>query len=71
MLHTLDEIMTISEAAERYGMKVETLKNKLKPSIAGEDKLNHLIELGLIRKSKNTWLLTVQFMDNIKYKEEI
>ena len=61
--YLLTEIMTIPEAAERYGLNVETLKNKFKTSIAGAEKINDWVDQGLIRKSGKTWLITPDFVE--------
>ena len=65
MKYLLSEIMTIAEAAERYNVKQDTLKNKFKPSIVGQDKINTWISEGLIRQSGKTWLITSTFMEMI------
>lgn len=59
----LNEIMTIPEAAERYGVNIQTLKNYFKPSIVGQDIIDSRIAANLIRQSAKTWLLTPEFME--------
>lgn len=59
----LDEIMTITEAAERYGVNLQTLKNHFKPSIVGQEVIDNRKSAGLIRQSSKTWLLTSAFME--------
>lgn len=59
----INNYMTVSEAAERYGVKLETLKYHLKPSSPNEDKRKEWIEKGLIRQSGSTWILTTKFME--------
>jgi hypothetical protein len=60
---TLDEIMTISEAAEFYGMNVHTVKSKLKPSVVGQERIDEWVAQGLARRSGSTWILTHAFME--------
>lgn len=45
----IDAYMTISEAAYRWGIPQETIKNKLKPSIVGQESIDRMIEAGLIK----------------------
>jgi hypothetical protein len=60
--------MTPAEAAFRWGISVETLKNKLKPSITSEEEINRMIDRGLIKyftkpggKNKQ-WIISIQAM---------
>lgn len=62
--YTLEQIMTIPEAAERFGINVQTLKNKMKPSVVGQDRIDEWVTNGLIRQSSKTWLITVEFIEN-------
>lgn len=62
--YTLNEIMTIKEASERFNINQQTLKNKLKPSIIGQEKIEEWVSEGLIRQSSTTWLLTEKFIVN-------
>lgn len=62
MKYTLNEIMTIAEAAEKYNINIQTLKNKFKPSIVGPGRINEWIASGLIRQSGKTWLMTEEFI---------
>lgn len=62
--YTLDEIMTIKEAADRYDLNQQTLKNKLKPSVVGQEKIDEWVASGIIRQSSTTWLLTEKFIEN-------
>lgn len=62
--YTLDEIMTIKEASERFNINLQTMKNKLKPSIVGQERIDEWVSEGLIRQSGTTWLLTEKFIEN-------
>ena len=60
--YTLNQVLTISEAAERYDINLETLKSRLKPSVAGQDRLDQWQKQGVIKKSCKTWLITEDFL---------
>lgn len=46
----IDKYMTVAEAADRWGIPVETLKNKLKPSVASFwAQTEKMIEEGLLK----------------------
>lgn len=60
--YTLDEVFTVSEAAERYGLSVETVKSRVRTSSTRPERFESWLELGIVRKSGNTWLLTDDFM---------
>ncbi|MDA1920650.1 DNA-binding protein [Bacillus cereus group sp. BcHK140] len=46
----IDKYMTVNEAAERFNIPVETIKNRLKPSIKSfNSQLEKMIEEGLIK----------------------
>ena len=46
----LDKYMTVNEAAERFNIPVETIKNRLKPSIKSfNSQLEQMIEEGLVK----------------------
>lgn len=62
--YTLEQIMTIPEAAERFGINVQTLKNKMKPSVVGQERIDEWVADGLIRQSSKTWLITQEFIEN-------
>lgn len=66
--YTIDEIMTIAEVAEKYEINLERVKNKLKPSIVGQVKLDEWTTAGIIRKSAGVWLLTDNFVQKIIFK---
>lgn len=63
--YTLDQIMTIPEAAERFGINQQTLKNKMKPSIIGQERIDEWVAEGLIRQSSKTWLVTEKFIEKL------
>ena len=67
--YSLYEIMTMVEAAEKYGVNIHTLKNKFKPSVTKPEKIKAWIEAGLIRQSGKTWLITEKFMNDNYPKE--
>lgn len=56
----LHDVMTIKEAAERWGIGYETLRQALK-----RGKLDQQIKEGNIRKSKGVWLFTAAAMTEI------
>ena len=67
--YTLDQVLTIPEAAELYNINLQTLKNKMKPSVVGEDQIAEWTEKGLIRRSGRIWLITREFVE-LHYKIE-
>lgn len=52
----------MSEAAERYGINIDTIKSRVRTSSARPERFDSWLELGIIRKSGKTWLLTDDFM---------
>lgn len=49
-MREIDKYMTVNEAAERYGINVNTIKNRLKPSLPKYWKeTNEMIEEGLLK----------------------
>ncbi|HEY9571200.1 MAG TPA: helix-turn-helix domain-containing protein [Metalysinibacillus sp.] len=60
--YSIEEIFTMSEAAERYGINIDTIKSRVRTSSARPERFNSWLELGIIRKSGKTWLLTDDFM---------
>lgn len=67
-MKTINDYMTIAEAADRYGVNQQTLKNKLKPSVVGQDKIDGWVKDELIRLSATTWIVTTDFMEQIAKK---
>ncbi|MCT6925413.1 helix-turn-helix domain-containing protein [Metasolibacillus sp.] len=65
MTKTINDFMTIVEAAERYNINPQTLKNKFKPSVVGQEKIDGWVSEGLIRLSSKTWILSTEFMEQI------
>lgn len=59
--YKLNEVFTMAEVEERYGVNKFTVQNKLKPSTS-DSKLEEWIKQGIIVKSGKTWLLTDDFM---------
>lgn len=45
----IDNYMTVAEAAHRWGLSQETVKNKLKPSVVGQKTIDDMIKKGLIK----------------------
>lgn len=60
--YSLNQIMTIVEAAERYGINEDSLRNKFKPRVTKPERIKAWIESGLVRQSGSTWLLTETFI---------
>lgn len=66
MKYTLNEIMTLGEAVERYqeyGVTMDKIKNRLKPSKSGQEKIDEWVSQGIIKLSGRTWLISTDFMD--------
>lgn len=61
--HTIDGFMTLGEAAERYGVSIDMIKNRLKPSKVGQSQIDEWVNAGLIRLSNRTWIISTDFMD--------
>ncbi len=61
--------MSPSEAAHRWGVSLETVKNKLKPSVVGQESIDRLIDQGLIKYfqkpdgKRKEWIISVQAME--------
>ncbi|MDY0395455.1 DNA-binding protein [Virgibacillus halophilus] len=61
--------MTPNEAAYTWGINQETVKNKLKPSIVGQDTLDEMIRKGLIKYflhpngKRKEWILSIEAME--------
>jgi hypothetical protein len=67
-MKTINDFMSIAEAAERYGINQQTLKNKLKPSVVGQERIDQWVADGLIRLSAKTWIISTDFME-LNYKK--
>ena len=69
MAKEIDKYMSPSEAAYRWGISQETLKNKLKPSIVGQDVIDQMINDGLIKffqkpdGKRKEWIISVIAME--------
>lgn len=66
----IDKYMTINEAAERFNIPVETIKNRLKPSIKNfNSQLEQMIEEGLVKYylkedgKRKEWIISVDAMN--------
>ncbi|MDZ5480402.1 DNA-binding protein [Bacillus thuringiensis] len=73
----IDKYMTVNEAAERFNIPVETIKNRLKPSIKSfSAQLEQMIEEGLIKSylkkdgKRKEWIISVDAM-NIWFPERV
>lgn len=70
----IDNYMTPNEAAHRWGVKIETLKERLKPS--RNKHLEDLIDKGLIKyykhpdRARGEWILSREFMEKYYGKEK-
>ncbi|MGN4866429.1 DNA-binding protein [Bacillus cereus group sp. MYBK132-2] len=69
----IEKYLFLNEAAIKFGIPYETLKNKVKPSLANQEQIEEMIERGIIRffeaprdpekkytRSKKSWLVTEQ-----------
>ena len=71
----INDYMTPNEAADRWGIKIEALKERLKPS--RNKNLDELIKDGLIKqykpigKQRGEWILSRDFMEKYYGKEVI
>lgn len=69
----IDNYMSVSEAAYRWGISIETLKERLKPS--RNKNLDELIKSGLVKyfkhpkKQRGEWIISREFMEKY-YGEE-
>lgn len=64
----LKDVYTVSEASCVWGINVETIKNKLKPSKTPQKKIDSMINRGLIKyyaktdKERKEWIITKSAM---------
>lgn len=77
MKNQIDDYMCLGEAAYRWGISTQTLKNRLKPSIKGnEEKIARMVDHGLIKYSvsplsqQGLWIISVQAMEQWYGKEK-
>lgn len=61
----INEVMTASEAAERWGLNLATVKLACSGQKGGSPRF-HTDEF---RKSKGTWLVTIEGMERVYGKE--
>lgn len=65
----IDKYMTPAEAAYRWGLPQETIKNKLKPSIVGQEAIDKMIDAGLIKYfqkpngQRKEWIISEEAME--------
>jgi hypothetical protein len=69
-MNQIDNYMTVAEAAHTWGVSLDTLQNKLKPSVAGTwAKTEEMIERGLLKYfqkpggKRKEWIITRQAME--------
>jgi len=68
MVNEIDNYMTISEAAHRWGKNVETVKSRLKPSLHAEQ-IEKMKRKGLIKSfqkpdgQRKEWIITNEAME--------
>lgn len=64
----IDNYMSVSEAAHRWGIPTNTVKGRLKPSIVGEDKINEMVDKGYIKyfehpnSGRREWIISEDAM---------
>lgn len=69
----INNYMTPNEAADRWGVKIETLKERLKPS--RNKKIDDMIAGGLVKyykhpnKARGEWIISKEFMEEFYGKE--
>jgi len=67
-MNEIENYMTPSEAAYKWGLNQDTVKSRLKPSLYG-DKVNGMIDRGLIKcfqkpdGKRKEWIVSVQAME--------
>ncbi len=72
----INNYMTVNEAAYRWNIKTNTVKNKLKPSL-NKQEIEMMIEKGLIKyfiepgKKNRSWIITSEAMEYWFNKKEI
>ncbi|MEB6549052.1 helix-turn-helix domain-containing protein [Heyndrickxia sporothermodurans] len=66
----IDKYMTVSEAAHRWGISQDTIKNKLKPSVKYTwAKTEKMLEDGLLKyyqkpgAQRKEWIITTEAME--------
>lgn len=65
----IDKYMSVAEAADRWGKPQETVKNKLKPSIVGQEAIDQMIKEGLIKyyqkpgSTRRDWIISDKAME--------
>lgn len=66
----IDKYMTVNEASKRFNIPVETIKNRLKPSIKSfNSQLEQMIEEGLVKYylkedgKRKEWIISTDAMD--------
>lgn len=65
----IHDYMTVSEAAYKWNVPQETVKNKLKPSIVGKERIDEMIEKGYIKYfqkpngRRKEWIITTKAME--------
>ena len=68
-VYSINQIMTLMEASERYNLNYETLRNKFKIGVTSLEKISTWVESGLVRKSGKTWLVSDEFITKVVMKQ--
>lgn len=71
MNYKIDDIMTIVEASERYGVNQSSLRNNFKPSLVATERIQRWVNEGLVKQSASTWLVTTTFMELYTAKNKL
>ena len=65
----IDKYMTPAEAAHRWGVSQETVKNKLKLSVIGKESLQNMVDQGLVKYfqkpggMRKEWIISEKAME--------
>lgn len=69
-MNNIDNYMTVSEAAYRWGIPQETVKNRFKPYFKSyQEQTNKMLEDGLIKffqkpgGQRKEWIISIQAME--------
>lgn len=61
-MFTLNDVMTIPEASERWGISNDTIHSRIRTIAKDDAKFQAAFEAGLIKKSHGAWLITSSLM---------
>lgn len=68
-MNEIDNYMTPTEAADRWGVAQTTVRNKLRPSNTPQDEIDEFISKGLIKYyqkpsgQRKEWIVSVEAME--------